>query len=195
MAHGSQAGAMAPGAPSQPTKLSGGSWAGVLKRTVREFKNDNLTDWAAALTYYGVLSLFPAILALVTILGLIGSSATQPLLDNVGQVAPGPAKQIFTGAVKGLQQSKGAAGILLIVGLGAVLWSVSDYIGAFMRASNAIYEVEEGRPFCKLRPVQIVITLVMLLLIPVSAVAVVVPGPLAEQVGNVVGAGDTAVTV
>ncbi|MDP8942978.1 MAG: YihY/virulence factor BrkB family protein [Actinomycetota bacterium] len=182
------------GAPEKPARLSGGSWTGVLKRTVTEFKNDNLTDWAAALTYYGILSIFPAILALISILGLVGASATQPLIDNLGAVAPGPAKQIVTGAIKGLQQSSGAAGVLFVVGLAAALWSASSYIGAFMRASNAIYEVEEGRPFWKLRPTQMLITLVMLLLIAVSAVAVVVTGPLAEQVGNVVGVGGAAVT-
>ena len=182
-------------APAGPTQVGRGSWGGVLRRTVREFKDDNLTDWAAALTYYGILAIFPALIALVSVLGLIGPSATQPLIDNLGAVAPGPAKQIFTGAIKGLQQNQGAAGLLVVVGLLGALWSASGYIGAFMRASNAIYEVDEGRPFWKLRPLQMLITLVMILLLAVSAVAVVVTGPLAEQVGNLVGAGDTAVTV
>src|SRR4051795_7091107 len=104
-------------APDSPAQLPKHSWMGVLKRTVREFKEDNLTDWAAALTYYGVLAVFPAILALVSVLGLLGSSTTQPLIDNVSTVAPGAAKDIFTNAVKNLQQSQGAAGIALIVGI------------------------------------------------------------------------------
>ena len=182
-------------APDQPTGLDKKSWWGTLKRTVREFQEDNLTDWAAALTYYGVLAIFPALLALVSILGLLGSGATQPLIDNLGKVAPGPAKEIFTGAIENLQKSQGAAGVLFVVGLAVALWSASNYIGAFMRASNAIYEVEEGRPFLKLRPVQLLITLVMLLLIAISALAVVLTGPLAEQLGKVLGVGDTAVTV
>src|SRR5438046_7356527 len=107
-------------APDSPTDVS---WGAVLKRTVREFKADNLTDWAAALTYYGVLAIFPALLALVSILGLIGPSATQPLINNLGTVAPGPAKQIFTSAITGLQQNKGAAGVMVFVGIGAALWS------------------------------------------------------------------------
>lgn len=181
--------------PEQPSDLSGRSWWGTLKRTVREFREDNLTDWAAALTYYGVLSLFPALIVLVSILGLIGQSATQPLIENIATAAPGPAQEIVTSAIENLTASQGAAGVLFIAGLAGALWSASGYIGAFMRASNSIYEVEEGRPFWKLRPVQIVVTLVMMLLLVVSAVAVVVTGGLAEQVGNLLGVGSTAVTV
>ncbi len=166
----------------------------MLKRTVREFREDNVTDWAAALTYYGVLSIFPALLVLASVLGVIGESATQPLLDNLGKVAPGPAKEIFTGAIEGISRNRGSAGFLLAVGLLSALWSASGYIGAFIRASNSIYEVEEGRPFWKLRPLQIGITLVMVVLLSVSAVAVVVTGPLAEEVGGVIGLGDAAVT-
>src|SRR3954453_10713621 len=103
--------------PDKPTDLRTRSWGGVLKRTFREFKEDNLTDWAAALTYYGILSIFPMLLVLVSLLGLLGDSATQPLLDNLGKVAPGPAQQIFTSAIQNLQKSQGAAGILFIVGL------------------------------------------------------------------------------
>jgi membrane protein len=180
--------------PEGPGDLPARSWWGVAKRTVREFREDNLTDWAAALTYYGVLSIFPALIVLVSILGLIGTSVTQPLIDNLGAVAPGPAQEIFTNAIDGLSRSQGAAGLLLIVGLAAALWSASSYIGAFIRASNSIYEVEEGRPFWKLRPLQIAITVVMIVLLAVSAVAVVFTGPLAEQLGKVLGVGSTAVT-
>jgi membrane protein len=182
-------------APEGPTKLPKQSWLNVLKRTAKEFQEDNLTDWAAALTYYGVLAIFPALIALVSILGLVGTSATQPLLDNLNTVAPGPAKDILTNAVSGLQRSRGAAGLLFFVGIAAAIWSASGYIGAFMRASNAIYEVEEGRPFYVKRPVQLAVTVVMLLLLAMSAVAVVVTGGLARQVGNVLGVGSTAVTV
>src|SRR5215217_244406 len=102
-------------APDQPTGLRRQSWLATLKRTVREFSDDNLTDWAAALTYYGILAIFPALLALVSILGLVGQSATQPLIDNLGSVAPGPAKDIITSALKNLQKSQGTAGVLFIV--------------------------------------------------------------------------------
>jgi len=184
-----------PRAPDGPASLSKRSWWGILKRTVREFREDNLTDWAAALTYYGVLAIFPALLVMVSVVGLIGESATQPLIDNLTEVAPGPAQDIFTNAIQNLNQDQGAAGLLLVVGILAALWSASGYIGAFIRASNSIYEVEEGRPFWKLRPLQIAITITMMLLLAMGSLAVVLTGPLAEQVGNVVGAGSTAVTV
>jgi membrane protein len=182
------------GAPEKPTDLKTPSWWGVAKRTVREFREDDFTDWAAALTYYAILSIFPALLVAVSVLGLIGESATQPLLDNLTEVAPGPAQEIFTNAINNLNQNQGAAGVLFVVGLVIALWSASSYVGAFMRASNTIYEVKEGRPFWKLRPIQIAITLVMMILISIGAVAVVVTGPLAEQVGNVIGIGNAAVT-
>ena len=178
-----------------PTKLRASSWSGVLRRTVREFKRDNLTDLAAALTYYGILAIFPALLALVSILGLIGPSATQPLIDNLGKVAPGPAQQIFTSAIQNLQHSQSAAGVLFVVGLGGALWSASGYVAAFMRASNAIYDVEEGRPIWKTLPVRVITTVVLLVMLALVAVGVTVTGGLAKQVGSVLGIGGSAVTV
>src|ERR1700712_1678555 len=182
------------GAPGDPTDLSGRSWMGVLKRTFKEFKHDNLTDWAAALTYYGGLAIFPAIIALVSIIGLIGPSATQPILDNLATLTPGPANDILSGAVKQVAGSRGGASIAFIVGIAAAIWSASGYVGAFARASNAIYEVPEGRPFWKLRPMQLIVTVVMILLLAACAIAVVVTGPVAHQLGDVVGAGSSAVT-
>jgi membrane protein len=182
-------------AAAGPTDLKRRSWVGVLKRSVSEFKEDNLTDWAAALTYYGILAIFPALLFLVSLLGLIGSSATQPLIDNLGKVAPGPAQDIFTSAIKNLQGSKGAAGVFFIIGLGGALWSASGYVAAFMRASNRIYDIEEGRPVWKTLPTRVILTLVLLVLLAVSAVAVTLTGGLAKEVGGVLGLSDTAITV
>jgi membrane protein len=178
-----------------PTRLPKRSWWEVLKRTVAEFKDDNLTDWAAALTYYGILSIFPALLVLVSILGLVGQSATQPLIDNISTVAPGAAQEIVTNAIRNLQRSQGAAGVLFVVGLAAALWSASGYVAAFMRASNAIYDVEEGRPIYKTLPVRIGLTLVLLVLLAISALGVVITGGLAERVGDLIGVGETAVDV
>jgi membrane protein len=182
-------------APESPPDLSARSWLGVLKRTVKEFQDDNLTDWAAALTYYGILAIFPAIIALVSIIGLVGPSATQPLLDNLAHLAPGPANDILSGAIRQVANGRGSAGLAFVVGLALALWSASSYVGAFSRASNAIYEVGEGRPFWKLRPVQLAVTTVLILLLAATAIAVVLTGPIARQLGNVVGAGSTAVTV
>ncbi|MDX6685668.1 MAG: rane protein [Baekduia sp.] len=181
-------------APDSPPALSGRSWMGVLKRTFKEFKADDLTDWAAALTYYGILAIFPAIIALVSIIGLVGPSATQPLLDNLGALAPGPANDILSGAVKQVANGRSSAGVAFVVGLVLAIWSASGYVGAFARAANAIYEVGEGRPFWKLRPIQLAVTTVMILLLAACAIAVVVTGPVAQQLGNVVGAGGAAVT-
>ncbi len=182
-------------APRSPTDLSGRSWLGVLKRSATEFQDDNLTDWAAALTYYGILAIFPALLVLVSVLGLIGQSATQPLIDNLGEVAPGPAQEILTNALTNLQGSQGAAGVLFVVGLLGALWSASGYVGAFMRASNAIYDIEEGRPIWKTLPLRVGLTILLLTLVAISAMAVVLTGGIAEELGSVVGVGDTAVTV
>ena len=150
--------------PSNPAKLSLRAWWGVLKRTVGEFRDDNLTDWAAALTYYAVLSIFPALVVLMSIVGLAGDSATQSLLDNLAELGPGPATDIVSGAIREVSSSQGAAGVALIVGLAAALWSASGYVGAFSRASNAIYEIEEGRPFWKLRPLQLAISMLLIML-------------------------------
>src|SRR5215510_14576599 len=135
--------------PDDPTDLPAKSWLGVLRRTVKEFQDDNLTDWAAALTYYAILAIFPALIVLVSALGLAGSSVTQPLLDNLREVAPGPARDILESTIRNIESSAGAAGVLFVVGLAGALWSASGYVGAFMRASNAIYDMDEGRPIWK----------------------------------------------
>jgi membrane protein len=167
----------------------------VLKRTVSEFRDDNLTDWAAALTYYAILSIFPALIVLVSILGLAGDSAVNTVLDNIKQLGPGPAQDIITGAIKEIAASSSTAGVAFVLGLLGSLWSASGYVGAFSRASNVMYETEEGRPFWKLRPIQIAMTLILLLFVAVSAIAVVISGPLASEVGKVFGVQGTAVTI
>src|SRR3954467_4591844 len=138
--------------PDGPTDLPKESWMAILRRTLKEFKKDNLTDWAAALTYYGVLSIFPMLLALVSSLGLVGKSATKPLIDNLGNVAPGPAKTIFTSAIHNLEKSQGAAGFMVVGGILLAFGSASGCIASVMRGSNAIYDVEEGRLIWKTAP-------------------------------------------
>lgn len=181
--------------PESPTDLKARSLFGVLKRTGKEFSEDNISDWAAALTYYGVLSIFPALIVLVSILGLIGESATQPLIDNLGSVAPGPAQDIFRSAIENLQGSQGAAGVFFIIGILGAIWAASGYIAAFMRASNAIYDMPEGRPIWKTLPVRVGLTVLLIVLTVISAVAVTLTGGLATEAGNLIGLGDTAVTV
>jgi membrane protein len=182
-------------AVDQPTDLPRHALPGVMKRTLREFKADNLTDLAAALTYYGVLAIFPMIIVIVSILGLVGHSATQPLINNLGTVAPGPAKTIFTNAIHNVGGHQGTAGVLFVVGLLVSLWSASGYIAAFMRASNVVWDVEEGRPIYKTIPIRFGVTVVTVLLLTASALAVVLTGTLAHRVAHVIGLGSTAVTV
>jgi len=167
-----------------------------LKRTATEFREDNLMDWAAALTYYGLLSLFPALIALVSIVGLFGDpeSTTQKVTDIVTQIGPESAAETFSGPIESITSNRGAAGILFVVGLVVALWSASGYIGAFMRASNVVYETPEGRPFWKLRPIQILVTLIMVIMLVLLALALVLTGPLAEAIAEPLGIGDAAVT-
>ncbi|MEJ3745870.1 YihY/virulence factor BrkB family protein [Actinomycetes bacterium KLBMP 9797] len=181
-------------APDKPTKLTGRMWLGALKRTVREFRDDNLTDWAAALTYYAVLSIFPGLLVLVSALSLFGQSIIQSLIDNMDTIAPGPVGDILKPGAQSLTQAQGTAGILVIVGLAGALWSASGYVAAFMRASNAIYDVPEGRPLWKTLPVRLGVTIVVGVLLAVSALMVVFTGSLADRVGNAIGAGSALLT-
>jgi YihY family inner membrane protein len=182
-------------APERPTQLPGGSWWAAIRRTVREFQVDNLKDWAAALTYYSVLSIFPALLVLISLVDLAGQTTIQTLLDNLGQVAPGSVNQILATAIANLQQTRGSAGLLALVSLVTALWLASRYIAAFMRASNAIYDVPEGRPVWKTLPIRIGVTVVVMVLLAVSAVAVVATGGLAARLGRLLGIGSTAVRV
>jgi membrane protein len=183
------------GEAERPTELPGGSWRAAVKRTVREYQSDNLRDWAAALTYYSVLSIFPALLVLVSVIDLAGQATIQALLDNLGQVAPGSVNQILEAAIRNLQQNRGSAGVLAVVGLVAALWSASSYIAAFMRASNVIYDVPEGRPVWKTLPIRVGVTLVVMVLLAMSATAVVATGGLADRIGRLLGLGSAVVTV
>src|SRR5919108_4103285 len=132
--------------PGEKSKLEPGFWRDVLKRTVSEFREDNITDWAAALTYYGMLSVFPALIALVSIVGLIGKSATDPLLDNLGSFAPGPAKEILENSLNGLTESRGGASILFFVGLAGAIWAASSYIGGVLRPPHGLLGRGGSRP-------------------------------------------------
>ncbi|MFM9551185.1 MULTISPECIES: YihY/virulence factor BrkB family protein [Streptomyces] len=182
-------------APDSPTDLPRGSWWAVLKGTLKEFKRDELTDRAAALTYYGILALFPALLALVSLLGIVGRSATQQVLDNIQQLAPGAARDILTNAVRQMQGNAGLGSIMAIVGLVLAVWSASGYVAAFIRSANAVYDVPEGRPVWKVLPVRVGVTVVLMVMAVISALIVVFTGALAKEVGTALGVGDTALTV
>jgi membrane protein len=180
--------------PGKPTDLGARSWRAAGRRTLTEFKKDFLQDRAAALTYYGVLAIFPGILVLVSLLGLLDRSATQPLITNLGHAMPGSVRTIVLSSVDRLRRGHSTAGALAIVGTILALWSTSSYVAAFMRASNAIYDVPEGRPAWKTLPLRLGVTVALMVLLVASAVIVVVTGGLARHVGQVLGIGSAAVT-
>ncbi|HET6875909.1 MAG TPA: YihY/virulence factor BrkB family protein [Jatrophihabitans sp.] len=167
----------------------------VLKRAVKQIQVDELTDRAAALTYYGVLAIFPGILVLVSIVGLLGHNSAQSLIDNLGQIAPGSVQSFLKSAVQNAQQQKTAAGILGIVGILLALWSASGYVAAFMRASNRIYSMPEGRPIWKTAPTRIGVTVFTVVCLVAAIVIVVVTGSIATRVGDALGIGSTALVV
>jgi membrane protein len=179
--------------PDRPTALPKRAWRDVIKRTVREFMRDNMTDWAAALTYYSILSIFPAFVVLTAIVGLFGASATTPLIENVRQMAPGQAREVMIRALQELEGSGKIAGPLAIIGLLAALWAASGYIGAFIRASNAVYDIREGRPIWKTMPLRIGLTLAMVVLLAVTAIGVVITGTISQRIGEFLGVGRAGV--
>src|SRR6478752_6578193 len=181
--------------PDDQTRPTKPTWKYVLGKTVREFSADQCTDLAAALTYYAVLALFPGLLALVSLLGIVGQQGkTQALLDVLSDAGAGAAADTIAGPLQELTQSS-AAGFGLVIGIVGALWSASGYVGAFGRAMNRIYAVPEGRPFWKLRPLMMVITVGAVVLAGLVAIGLVVSGPVARAVGDAIGLGDAAVTV
>jgi membrane protein len=182
-------------APEGFTDLSKGSWIDALKRTGKAFAADKLGVWAAALTYFGVLSIFPALLVVVSLIGLAGESATDALLENLEEVAPGPAQEIFSNAITNLQGASGASTVALIIGLASAIWASSGYVAGFMDASNAVYDIEEGRGITKKLPVRVVLTLVLMVLAAVIAFAVTLSGGIAREAGSVLGLSDEFVDV
>ena len=168
-----------------------------LKRTLTEFQEDNLSDWAAALTYYGLLSLFPALIAMLSLIGIFGDpkTTTDTLTEIITELGPSSAAETFEGPIDSIVENQSAAGLAFLLGLAAALWSASGYVGAFTRASNIIYETPEGRPFWKLRPLQIAVTLAMILMMALLAVGLVLTGPVVEAIAGPVGLSGTAVDV
>lgn len=185
-----------PAKPDSPTDIRKPSWKYIAGKSAREFVDDQAPDLAAALTYYAVLSIFPALIALVSILGLVGEaeSTTNRLLDIMGSFVPADAMGQLEPIVSRLASNQGA-GLGLVIGLATALWTASNYVNAFSRATNRIYEVAEGRPFWKLRPFMYVLTLVLLVLVALVGLLLVVSGPVAQAIGEAIGLGSTALTV
>jgi membrane protein len=185
-----------PRKPDELSDLTKRSWFYIVRRVVREFRDDNCTDLAAALTYYAVLAVFPGLLAVISTLGLfnLGGDSVKTILDILKPLVDSSTLDAVRDPLEELAKSQ-SAGVAFVVGLAGALWSASGYIGAFSRAMNRVYGVEEGRPFYKLRPLQLLVTLVTVALCVVGLVILLVSGPVAQAVGNEIGIGDTALQV
>lgn len=185
-----------PSKPDSPSDLTKRSWKYVLVKTIREFSSDQCTDVAAALTYYAVLSIFPGLIAVFSLLGVVGQgkAAGEVILEIVDQVAPGDTADAIRGPIEQIASSS-AAGFALIVGILLAIWAASGYVGAFSRAMNRIYEIDEGRPFWKLKPLQLLVTLIAIVLLVAASIILVVSGPVTEAVGNALGVGEVPQTV
>lgn len=182
-------------APHTPARSSRRDWHAVLRRTLARIRRDGLADWAAVLSYYSTQSIFPALLVVISLFGLASRQAAQPLIESLGGVAPGPARQVLATVLESLQRSQGTATVTALVGLAVALWSASGYVAAFGRAANSVYEVDEARPIYKRLALRVGLTLLLVLMLAVSALAVVVTGDLAELAGRGLGLGRTAVVI
>lgn len=183
-----------PKKPERPAELPRRAWWSVLKRTAIEFRDDRVQDLAAALTYYAVLSIFPALIVLVSVFGLLGRRDTATLVGNLVVLAPEEVRALIVTGVRSVQQNSASAGLVAVVGLLVALWSASAYIAAFIRAGNAIYDIDEGRPFWKVTPLRIGLTVLATVLLALGAVSVTLTGDLARAVGKAIGVGGALVT-
>ncbi|MFI1808725.1 YihY/virulence factor BrkB family protein [Streptomyces sp. NPDC020422] len=182
-------------APDSPADLPRSSWLAVLKGSVREFTDDELMDRAAALTYYGVLSLFPGLLALVSLLGISGQRTTDRVLESLRELAPGPTRDVLEQGLQALSGNTGTGAFMAAAGLLVALWSSSGYVGAFMRAANRVHDVPEGRPVWKLLPIRLGMTAALMTMAAAGALLLVLSGDVARRAGDALGVGDTALTI
>jgi membrane protein len=186
-----------PGQVTRPVRLSQDAWAKTLKRTVTEFRDDKLNHWGAALTFYAVLSVFPALLVLVSLVGLFADPEriTKVLTDTVTQLGPETAAKTFEGPITSITAHRGAAGVIALASGLAALWAASGYVSAFTDACNVIYEVDEGRPFWKRKPLEVLVTFMVILIATVVALGLVLTGPLVGALGGALGISDSVLTL
>jgi membrane protein len=185
-----------PRKPDSPDDITKRSWLYVLRKTLRELGKDQCTDLAAALTYYAVLAIAPALLAVTSVLGLVGDpqKMVADVLKIAGDVGVSSVDETLKPILTQLTDAP-AAGFALILGLVLALWSASGYVAAFSRGMNRVYEIDEGRPIWKLRPALLVVTVVLVVIAVAIVVAVVLSGGVARSVGGSIGLSDVTVTV
>ncbi|MDK3255609.1 YihY/virulence factor BrkB family protein [Blastococcus capsensis] len=181
-------------ADKAPTGADAGTGTGAtLKRAAKEFGEDGLTDWAASLTYYGVLALFPALTALAAVVGLF--TTPQQLTDALTAVVPQSAAETLNPVIQQIAGQQAPLGWALVLGLVGALWTASGYVGAFTRAANVVYETPEGRKIWKLKPLQLLVTLIGILFAALIVAMIVLSGPVVDAIGQAIGLGDTVLTI
>jgi membrane protein len=183
------------GGSGHPGPLSRRDWYAALRRSLARVIREELTDWAAVLSYYSIQSIFPALLVVVALFGLIGRQAAQPLIDSFGDVTPGAVEQVLTTALQTLQRSQGTATVTVLIGVSVALWSASGYVAAFRRAANSVYGIDDERPIYKTLGLRVGLTMLLVLLLAISALALVITGGLAEWAGQILGVGRTTVAI
>lgn len=185
-----------PRKPANPTDLRKPSIIHTVKRALSEFSRDQVTDLAAALTYYAVLSIFPALLALTSLLGLLldPDETVDALNELLLQAGQGDVAAELEGPIRSVTGSP-AAGFTLVIGVATALWAASNYVNAFGRAMNRIYQVDEGRPIWVLRPRNLLITVILLVIAMLIILGVVLSGGVAQTIGEFVGLGEQSVQV
>lgn len=186
-----------PVTPASPrlSQLTPATWWGVLVRSVRGFRRDRCLDFAASLTYWSLLAMFPALVMVVALVGLVatGQAAVDAIVETVAELAPAQAAGAIETRIREVTEQRSGTGALLSVGAIGALWTASAYLRSFTRAANAVHEVVESRPAYRLVPLQLALTVLGLLIASVVVAALVVSGPVARAVGSAIGAGDLAV--
>jgi len=182
--------------PSAPWRLRAATWRYIARKVVREFSEDNCTDSAASLTYYAVLSLFPGLIALVSIIGFFGDAeaATGAIMRVIERLAPESVTETLDGVVGAIASSP-SAGFGFVLGLLGAIWFASRYVGAFGRVLNTVYDIDEGRPFWILKPLNLLVTVVMLACVLGMLILLLISGPVADAIGDAFGLGDTVRSV
>ncbi|MGB3258650.1 MAG: YihY/virulence factor BrkB family protein [Ornithinimicrobium sp.] len=182
--------------PDDVTDVKGPTWKYTARKTLREFTDDECTDLAAALTYFAVLALFPALIAILSLLSLVGQAdkTVTAVTDIITGVGGESVATTLEPTVRSLATSPGG-GIALVIGLATALWSASGYVMAFSRGMNRVYEIGEGRPVWKLRPMMLLVTLVMVVMVVAIALLLVASGPVATTIGSTIGLSSTVVMV
>jgi membrane protein len=182
--------------PSRPTQIRKQTWRYLLRRTLHEFVSDGCVDAAAGLTFFAVLAVFPAMLAVVAVVGVVGGEAAvlDRFLSLLDQIAPGAVTDVLRIPLTDVAAAS-TAGFTLIISVATALWSASIYVSAFGRAMNRIYDVGEGRPYWKRKPVQLGLTVGLLVLVIVVGAVVVLSGPIARAVGDVLNVGDATLAL